>query len=800
MNKQYMPFRPGILAAAISLALCIPTFWHQEVRAEQGSAEIQTFDLPAAPLAETLNAIAARSDRLISVAPSLTRGLQAPAVRGDLTAEQAVRQALAGSGLVLRVTASGVLTLERAPAADVQALEEITISGAESRNALSALYAGGQVGTGGRLGLLGNRSDMDTPFSATQYTTELIENQMAQSIGDVLVNDPSVRNTYARGSGRDEFNIRGFTLYNYDVSYNGLYGVSPRNASTLIGVERVEVLRGPNALLNGMAPYGSIGGAINLIPKRAGAKPLNRVTFSYMGDSQFGSHLDIGHRYGDSQQWGVRVNGLYRAGQTPVRDVKEDLGALSLGLDYRGDRLRVEADFNYQNRLTHARSGLLFPPSAGVSVGAVPKADENFFPDWTFWKAKEHAGVVRAEFDVSQDWAVYGAVGGMDYDFSSLQTSWLMLDDQGNMGARPTRLNERVKTLTGEIGVRGRFHTGSVGHEAVVSASFFDLDHQQLRIQSPIVLSNLYEPVDLAKPDIAISRHLPKIGETRLSSFAVADTLSFADGGVQVTAGMRNQQVESRTFNPVNGERTARYNKSAVTPAFALLVRPTLDLSLYGNYIEGLSQGPTAPATALNAGEVFPPSRSKQIEIGAKYDFGSTTVTVSAFQIERPSSFLDAQTLRFTEDGQQRNRGVELLLAGEPVNGIRWLGGAAYTRAILARTAQGLHDGNVAPAVPRYQANMGIEWDLSAVPGLTLNARMVYTSTQYVDVANTQKLPAWTRFDLGARYALSVGKTPVTVRASVENVFNRNYWQSAAREGLTIGAPRTVLLSVAAEF
>ncbi|WP_204524166.1 STN domain-containing protein [Corticimicrobacter populi] len=118
MSKQYMPFRPGILAAAISLALCIPTFWHQEVRAEQGSAEIQAFDLPAAPLAETLNAIAARSDRLISVAPSLTRGLQAPAVRGDLTAEQAVRQALAGSGLVLRVTASGVLTLERAPAAD----------------------------------------------------------------------------------------------------------------------------------------------------------------------------------------------------------------------------------------------------------------------------------------------------------------------------------------------------------------------------------------------------------------------------------------------------------------------------------------------------------------------------------------------------------------------------------------------------------------------------------------------------------------------------------------------------------
>ncbi|AVS79476.1 TonB-dependent siderophore receptor, partial [Paracidovorax avenae] len=103
------------------------------------------------------------------------------------------------------------------------------------------------------------------------------DDQQARTIGDVLVNDPSVRNTYGRNSGREEFNIRGFTVFNYDVSYNGLYGLSPRNAASLIGVERVEVLRGPGALLNGMAPAGSVGGSINLVPKRAGAEPLNRV-------------------------------------------------------------------------------------------------------------------------------------------------------------------------------------------------------------------------------------------------------------------------------------------------------------------------------------------------------------------------------------------------------------------------------------------------------------------------------------------------------------------------------------------
>ncbi len=117
------------------------------------------------------------------------------------------------------------------------------------------------------------------------------------------------------------------------MSFNGLYGVSPRNSSSLIGVERVEVLRGPNALLNGMAPYGSVGGSINLVPKRAGADPLNRFTVSYIGDSQFGAHADLSRRYGESQEWGVRLNVAGSSGDLPMDGAKEDLGAVALGLD-----------------------------------------------------------------------------------------------------------------------------------------------------------------------------------------------------------------------------------------------------------------------------------------------------------------------------------------------------------------------------------------------------------------------------------------------------------------------------------
>lgn len=796
----------GAFGLAIALGVALPTAgssvtYAQQVPAQATSAsDAIAFSIAPAPLDQVLAQLAGASGIRLAATPQLVANRQSSGVQGRFSPHDALGRALAGTGLQAVRDAPGQYRLMLAPQAAVTQMAPVTVSGSALFDSLPPVYAGGQVASGGRLGILGNRDDMSTPFSATQYTAALVDDQQAQNIGDILVNDPSVRNTYARGAGRDEFNIRGFTLFNYDVSFNGLYGISPRNASSLIGIERVEVLRGPNALLNGMAPYGSVGGAINLVPKRAGPDPLNRVTLSYIGDSQFGVHTDLARRFGDSEELGVRLNVQRSGGDMTVDNGKEDMGAVALGLDYQADRFRIEGDLNYQDRKTDARSGLLFPPSPGVKIGGPPDARSNFFPPWTYWKTDEWSGAVRAEYDLTTDWRVYGAFGARKHDFESLQTSWLMLDGDGSIGAVPARLNESLLSKTAEVGVRGRFDTGAVKHEPTISASVLDIDYSSARIRSSTVFSNVYDPVYLAKPNIARPNGLAKATESRLYSVALADTLSFADDRVQLIAGVRHQQIDASNFNQVSGERTTRYDKSAITPAVGLTVRPIEQLSLYGNYIEGLSQGPTAPEGAINAGEMFAPAKSKQIEVGAKYDFGKVAATISAFQIEQPSSFLDFSSQRFVANGEQRNRGLELLLQGEPVRSVRLLGGVAYTDGRLTRTEGGLNDGNRAPAVPRLQFNAAAEWDMPFMTGLTLTARMLRTSDQYVDVGNTQTIPGWTRFDVGARYAFKANGTPMVIRATVENVLDKNYWQSAAREGLTIGAPRTVLLSVSAAF
>lgn len=768
----------------------------------------RTFTIPAQPLADALVLFGAQSGYQVTVDGATIRGVRTSGVSGTLSPAQALSQLLTGTGFTSRITGN-VVTIVPAPQSVDGAIltgplrVEETISTMPAQveiGNLSPAYAGGQVARGGKVGLLGSRDNLDTPFNVTQYTSQFIEDQQAQNLGDVLSSDPSIRNTYSRGSGRDEFNVRGFTLFNYDVSFNGLYGLSPRNSSAMIGVERVEVLRGPNALLNGMAPSGSIGGAINLVPKRAEAEPINRLTASYVSDSQFGLHADVGRRFGEAQQVGVRLNALYRDGDTAPKNSREDLKATALGLDYQGERFRLEADANYQYRDTNARSGLLFPPSAGTTIPRAPDANGNFFPDWTYWQTDELSGMVRGEFDFSPNWTGFAAVGARSYDFESVQTSWLMIDGAGTIGAIPARLNEYMDSLTAEAGIRGQFATGMLFHRPVLSTSVLDQDSGQMRVRGSTIFSNLYTPSRIAQPSLATITHIPKVGTTDISSIALADTIATANDEVQLTIGLRHQKVETATFDGVTGARTAHYDKSATTPSVALTVRPTEYLALYGNYIEGLSQGPTAPSTATNAGQVFAPFTTKQYEIGAKIDLDGFGATLALFQINQPSSFVDPSTLFFDVDGNQRNRGIEFSVHGEVTEGVRLLGGIALTDGELTETAGGTNDGNTAPAVPKRQLNLTGEWDTPFIPGLTLNSSLIHTGSQFVDVGNTQKIGNWTRWDLGVRYAFLAGDHPLTLRGTVENVLNKDYWLSAAREGLTVGAPRTVLVSITADF
>ncbi|MFQ6691078.1 TonB-dependent receptor plug domain-containing protein, partial [Bordetella pertussis] len=156
-------------------------------------------------------------------------------------------------------------------------------------------FAGGQVATGAKVGILGTRDNLETPFSITAYTNELIQDRQAKGVGDVLQNDPGVRVARGFGNFQESYFIRGFILSSDDIAYNGLYGLLPRQYISTQLFERVEVLRGASAFLTGAPPSGGgIGGVINLVPKRAPNEPLTRFSAGYGSDSVLEASADIG--------------------------------------------------------------------------------------------------------------------------------------------------------------------------------------------------------------------------------------------------------------------------------------------------------------------------------------------------------------------------------------------------------------------------------------------------------------------------------------------------------------------------
>ncbi|MNJ45569.1 Ferrichrome receptor FcuA precursor [compost metagenome] len=373
-----------------------------------------------------------------------------------------------------------------------------------------------------------------------------------------------------------------------------------------------------------------------------------------------------------------------------------------------------------------------------------------------------------------------------------------ILNEAGDTSNIPGYYKFNVDRSTADIGIRAMFDTGPVNHTTTLMATRYQDELSRGITNGTAILSNIYHPVDVPKQHINAPDVL-RISESELSGVALTDTLSVLEERLQLTLGVRRQDIESRNYS-ATGAVTSRYDDSATTPLLGVVVKPWENVSFYYNYVEGLSKGDIAPATADNAGEAFAPYESKQHELGVKLEKGTFMTTLALFQIEKPSGELGAGNL-FSVQAEQRNRGVELSMFGEVAPGTRLLGGVTLLDGELTDSATRANRGNEPVGVPDVQANFWAEWDTPWVEGFTLTGGAIYTGSQYIDQANTQELDAWTRIDAGARYATRIEGRPTTFRATVQNVFDREYWSGVASYGaISPGYPRTLQLSASVDF
>ena len=813
------PLHRAVLLACLAIGMVATSTLAkaQATAAPSSPAATVYYDLPAGTLDQVLNRFATSAGILLSIDGALTAGKSSPGLQGSYDVQGGLTALLAGSGLEAVASADGGYVLRRLVATvptDEAArrrgeggevtLPQVTVTARAARPGdLPEAYAGGQVARGGRLGLLGNVDVMDAPFNITSYTAKTIEDQQGRNLADLVGrNDPSVRVYGGEQEDSDRLRIRGFDVGMSSGSFDGLPGLLGYMRSGTEFAERIEVLKGPSAML-GVSPSGDVGGTVNVVPKRAGDAPLTRLTTRYLSDSRLGLHADIGRRFGADNAWGIRVNGALLKGEAARDFHKQSHAQSSVALDYRGERLRASLDYVRQSMRDDGVSNQIVRIGAVGMVPRAPTGATSLAQPWSVARNGSRMLVGRLEYDITPDLTVHAALGRTKGWLLAKSSGFLSLASlSGDTLGTPSRNAYRGDMTSGELGATGRFVTGPVRHRWSISLTALK-GEEFLGFGAPAdrLVSNIYAPTYSPEPSFMEEPVARLSSRRRLPSLGIADTLSFIDDRVKLTLGLRRQAVKEEGFDyRSTGQLSSRYDESAISPFTGLVVKSWQGGAIYANAIEGLTQGGVAPDGAANAGESLPPYKSRQYELGIKQEGGGIGASASVFQIAQRSGMVDPVNNRYTDAGEQRHRGVELNVFGELARRVRVLGGATWIDAKIAKTATASLQGNRPLGVPRFTANLGGEWDMSAVSGLTLTAAVVYTGTQYVDAANTMRMPSWTRTDLGGRWATYVAQRPVTLRASLENAFNKHYWASTNYGYLLRGMPRTLLLSASIDL
>ena len=635
-------------------------------------------------------------------------------------------------------------------------------------------------------GVLGELPLLDTPFSIHVLTRELIDKQQAAFIGDLLKNDPSV----TVGNVAVPFLLlRGYSVGTDGALYDGLpgHGGLSDGRAGLQSLDRVEVLKGASAFLHGVGAAGSLGGMVNYLPKRPTDQPLRRLGVSLASESLLSVEADLSDRFGGARQFGYRAVLGRRDGTQAVDRYGWQQQTAALALDWRvRPGLAVELIVDHvDNQLPE------LPPfyilGAGLDVPAPPGADRNVAQSWDDFRTESNNLYLRADWALAPAWSLTaqalinrsGRPGTVQARFGSIDNA---AGDVTLFGGQEVSANANRHA---QVLLRGQWQTGALKHELGLGATVARQKGWGNYAFTGFHATNLYRPVDSAAP-VASDLASPLTSRIQGHSLLISDRVVLNE---QWSALLGLRRAHLQVENIGSPAHTTERN----LPTAALMFKPTPDALIYLNHAEGLEQG--GALSPLDSTRYLPARLTRQLELGAKLDHAGVSYTAALFDMRRPLETYDADAGVNVQRGQQRHRGLELMAQGRVLPQLTLLSGLMWLDA--RQQGQGsTTDGQRAPGVPRLTAQAWAEYRPLGWPGLAWNVGVYHAGRQFLDAANTQAVPGWTRLDLGASYQTRLGSVPTQWQLTVENAADRAYWASSNGGVLTLADPRTWKLGV----
>lgn len=632
---------------------------------------------------------------------------------------------------------------------------------------------------------------VDVPQSIAVVSREQLDDQGMLSLGEALRYVPGV--VLGQGEGhRDQVNLRGQNS-SADFFIDGIRD-DAQYYRPLYNIERIEVLKGANAMIFGR---GGGGGAINRVSK---APEFGHLRGSASGGvDSFGAWnlaVDLGAPLSDSL--GLRLNATYEE----FNNHRQNFGGSFFGITPtigarlgQDTRLTVTYEYAEDRRLTDRG----VPSQGGLPLRGY---DATSFADPATSNNEMTAHLARARLDheFSPNLSANLTVQFADYaKFYSNVYPGSAVSNTGTLTLSGYDFSADRRNLIGQGNLVWKGTTGGIGHTLLLG---FDAGDQE----------TLTKRRDAAFPSgatVALAQRitLPTVTFPRLTSASRSDASFWSlyaqdqiDLGehVKLVGGVRFDRFTISSTNLVSGFQGQR-SDSKWSPRLGLIVKPGEKVSFYGSYaVSFLPQSGDQFAVLDATTQALAPEEFENLELGFKWDITrGLAFTAAAYQLDRRNTrATDPISGNAVLSGSSRTKGIELSLTGRITKNLDVSMGYALQDGEITAATTAAPAGRRLAQLPRHQASAWARYDLT--PSLGLGLGVVYQSSQFATISNAVRLPAFTRIDAALFYDVS---SKVSLQLNVENLTDTDYFPAAHTDNnISTGKPVNVKATVRVKF
>ena len=630
-----------------------------------------------------------------------------------------------------------------------------------------------------------NTDIRNIPQALTIISEKQIEDQAIRSVAELLTFVPGA--TPGTGeSNRDQFILRG----NNSTADFFIDGVRDdvQYHRDFYNVDRVEVIKGPNAMIFGR---GGGGGVVNRVTKRASFGEYRDALTST--DNFGGIRLTGDFDQGLGQGVGFRLTGLYENADSFRRHVDLKRYGVNPTFGFQaGANTRIDVGYEYFHDRRTADRGV-------PAVGSRPLKgfDKTFFgdPDDSYAKVNANIGTLAIEHEFADGLTLRNRTLFGDYDkfyqnvFPNSLNSATGVVTLGAYNSRNDRRN-----LFSQTDVVWESRLGGIDQTLLFG---FEVGRQKSRNhrQSGTFLNGATTPLDQATVDKDVtfassSSDANNRTEATVAAIYVQDQIRPTDW-LEIVAGVRFDSFKLDVNNLSAGSADFSRKDNLWSPRLGLILKPRDNLSLYAGYSRSYLPQSGDQFGSLNGTTVdLEPERFDNYEIGAKWEpIDGLLATAAVYKLDRTNTrATDPLTNQTVLTGAQRSKGLELGLERSISDRWQISAGYAWQKAEITKTTTAAPAGREVPLVPRHSFSLWNRYDVSNAFGVGLG--VIARSKSYASISNNVKLPSYARVDAAAYYKVMRG---IEAQVNVENIFGADYFPTAHTDNnIAPGAPRTV--------